>query len=415
MVFTAAVNMLLARMLAPSEMGGYYIAISMVALIAGIGRVGMGQAVIRLVSESVAVNKFGRARQAVFKSALLSLAGGIVLAFLYYFGLGDLLAKSIFHSSGISSIAGLMAFAIIILSVQRVISEAFQGFHDMRGASISGSALPPAVFIAGLLLLRAFPGHPELQKVFVTYVISAAVAVIISGVFLRPKILNLQGSGNLAYNELLSIGLPVCLINIAVFASSQADLWIVGSVLSGKDAAVYGSVQRLIIFMTLSYGFVAAIFQSTVAELYVKGENRILERIAQGLTFWGCVATGILAVLYVFWGTEILRIFFGKFYEAGYWPLFILSIGQFVSLLFGPNAMILTMTGHQTGLMALTVIIGILTVPFGIFFARISGIVGVSIITAASSVIFEFCAWFMVCRKLGIKTHANFRRAVIAA
>lgn len=409
-----AANMMLTRLLPPADVGVYYISVSVIGLIAGIGRMGMAQAVVRLVSESMAVNLPGKARQAVFKAALTALAGGIVLALLYYFGLGNVLALSVFHSGGIRSIAGLISVAIVIFSVQRVVVEIYRGFHDLRGASLFGNALPQAAFAAGLAFLWGIVEHVNLRQVFIVYIVTTAVTILITTFFLRVKIFNLRGDGHLAYGDLLSIGWPLCLVNVAVFALTQADLWIVGAFLSAKDAAVYGSVQRLVMFMTLSYGLVTAVSQSSVAELHAMGKNRMLEDITQGLAFWGCVPAGILTVLYALWGPEILRICFGKFYGGGYWPLFILSGGQLVNMLFGPNEMVLAMTGRQKELMSLIVGVGVLTVPVEIFFGRMFGIIGVSTASAASVAVLGLCSWVLVYRKLGVKPHASIRQAAIA-
>src|SRR5918999_5247938 len=59
-------NGLLARMLSPQEFGAYFLTLSIVSLGAVIGSLGLPKTVVRFVAENMGLNRFGRARRAIY-------------------------------------------------------------------------------------------------------------------------------------------------------------------------------------------------------------------------------------------------------------------------------------------------------------------------------------------------------------
>lgn len=401
-------NVLLARMLSPSEMGAYFLALSLIGIFSVLGLMGLPQVVVRLVAESMAVGMAGRAKQAIQRALLLSLAGGAVIALLFYLGVGDLLALYVLHSNGLHLIIGLIAISILVNSVQGVVGEVYRGFHDIRGASLVGSVLPQITLVGLLALLWSHQGHATLQLVFGITLISSVLTLILSGAFLRKKVSDLQGSGTTGYGELLTIAWPLCIIQVAVFIATQADLWIVGVFLIEKDVAIYGSVQKMLMLMTMTHSLVVAVAQSSVAELYAKGEKQKLERMIQGMAFAACVPSGLLLLGFVFFGGDILGLVFGEFYRAGSLPLLVLGIGQFISMLLGPAGMVLTMTGHQKSLMTVVMVTSLTTILMAVMLAKPFGVTGVATAWGIGAVMYGFGTWLLAYKKLGIKSNAKF-------
>lgn len=406
--FGLAFNVLLARMLTPEEMGAYFLAISVIALAASFGQLGLSQVVVRLVAESMSAGMLGRARQTVQRAISLSLIGGVIVALLFYFVAGEFIALHVLHSKGVYSVIGLIALTVVIVSMQGVVTETYRGFHDIRAASLVGSVLIPAVSVGLLALLWVNQEHVNLHQVFVLTVAGSIVALIVSGAFLRERITNLKGAGGVSYQELASIGWPLCLIQIVIFVATQADLWIVGAFLSEKDAAIYGSVQKLLMFMTMTHSLVVAVAQSSVAELYAKGEKKKMERMIQGLALVACVPSGLLLLAFVFFGGDILALVFGEFYRGGSVLLLFLGTGHFICMLLGPAGMLLTMTGQQNQTMIIVMVTSLATIVMAVIFAKVFGVVGVAVAWGIGAIMYGFGTWLLAYRKLGVKTHVKW-------
>jgi O-antigen/teichoic acid export membrane protein len=403
-------NVLLARMLAPNEMGAYFLALSVMSLAISLGQMGLLQVVVRLVAEAMSIELFGRARQTVYRSILLSLIGGAGVALLFYSGLGNFIALHILHSTEIASVIGLLSLSIVVWGLLGVLAEANRGFHDIRGASLIGGLLHPILFVGILLFMWVELGHTSnLRHILIAYLISSVGALLIASVYLQNRLSKIgKAGGSAAYGELLSIGWPLCLIQLAMFASTQADLWIVGSFLTKEDVAIYGAMQKILLLMTMTHTLVVAVVQSTVAELYAKGEIQKLQRVVQGAAFWACVPAGLLLVVFVFFGRDILQIVFGQFYRQAYWPLLVLGAGQFASMLLGTAGMVLTMTGHQKPLMLVIITTSVITIVVAALCAKPFGVVGVAAAWGGGAVVYGVITWWLASKLIGVKTHAKF-------
>lgn len=407
-----SLNALLARLLTLEEMGAYFLAISIITLSVSLGQLGLPQVVVRFVAESMSIGMSGRAKQTVQKAIFLSLLGGAVVALMLYCWIGDLFAISLFHSEGIRSIIALISLSILIISVQGVVTETYRGFHDIRSASLVGSVLTPIISVLILSLLWISLEHSNLKQIFVITVVSSAVALVISGVVLIRRISREQGCGSVIYRELLSAGWPLCLVQIMIFIATQADLWIVGTFLVHRDAAIYGAVQKLLLLMTMTHSLIVAVAQSSVAELYVKGEKQKLQCMLQGMAFAACVPSGMLLLFFAFFGGETLRLVFGEFYYAGGSLLLVLSIGQYISMLLGPADMLLAMTGFQKQLMLVFVLMSMVRILLAIFLIRQYGLMGVALGWSIGAVIQSYLIWRMGIKYVGVKSNANFSAVV---
>ena len=403
-------NMLLARMLAPNEMGAYFLALSVMSLAISLGQLGLLQVVVRLVAEAMSVELFSRARQTVYRSVFLSLLGGAVVALLFNLGLGDLIVVHVLHSPEMAAVIGLLSLSIVAWSLMGVIAEANRGFHDIRAASLIGGLLHPLLFTGILMFMWVELAHKaSLRDILIAYLASSIVALIISATHLQNRLGRIGGTGgSVGYSELLSIGWPICLIQLAIFASTQADLWIVGSFLTKEDAAIYGAMQKMLMLMTMTHSLVVAVAQSTVAELYAKGEKQQLQRVIQGAAFWASVPAGILFLIFAFWGSEVMQIIFGEFYRQGYLPLLVIGAGHLLSMVLGPAGMVLTMTGHQRQLMLVILATSILTIVSAALFATPFGVVGVAAAWGGGAILYGVVTWWLARKLLGIRTHARF-------
>lgn len=401
-------NMMIARMLTPSEMGSFFLALSLVSFFSVLGQIGLPQVVVRLVAESISINMFGRAKQAIYKSLIISTCSGSCVAMVFYFGLGGWISSVVLHSNTLYLIVGLISFSILINSIQGVITETYRGFHDIKAASLISSVLPQVLIVGILAVLWLIHKHVTLSQVFILTIISSIVVLFTSLFLLRKNFSELGTPGKSSYFELLSIGLPLCAIQITVFIATQADLWIVGSFLSEQDVAIYGSTQKLLLLLTMTHSLMIAVAQSSVSELFIKGEKRKLEIMIQTLTIVACFPSFLILSGYLFFGEDILTFVFGVFYKVAFVPLLILAIGQFLSMLMGPADMLLVMTGFQKKLMPLIIVGSILRILLAILLTLSHGLLGLSFAWALGAVIQSYLIKEMCVRNLDVKPNISF-------
>ena len=268
-----AVSALLARLLSPEAMGVYFLVFSLAAVSAMVAQLGMNQAVVKLVAESLGTGKPGRAARAirlVFRNGTL---GAIAVAMVVAFGGGKWLAMQAFHSPVMTTVMGLAALWIVVLTFQGLLAESFRGFHDIRLATIFGglvtSVLSAALF-GGLWVLQ---GHCELREVIALSVVAGATSALVAGIILRRRLGTLQGEGDLGQKELSRISRPQWATNLTYFLLTQAALWILGFFRPQGEVALYGAAFRLVTLVAVPLVIVNAVVPPIIAELYAQGRK----------------------------------------------------------------------------------------------------------------------------------------------
>lgn len=136
-VIGLACNVLLARLLTPQEFGTYLLVVSVVSVGALVGCLGLNNATVRLVAESMGLGRPDRTRRVIFTVFCLGLVGAIGVGLLYFLAAGGLLA-GVFGVPALATVAGLIAGLIAISTAQELLAETFRGFHDIRGATLLG-------------------------------------------------------------------------------------------------------------------------------------------------------------------------------------------------------------------------------------------------------------------------------------
>lgn len=398
-----AVNALLARLLSVSEMGAYFLGLSMAGVMVLVAQFGLPQTAVRLVAESMGQEKYGQARSRIGEVLKACMMICFPVALTYYGFGGDLITRKMLHSPLLQESTGIITLMIVLMTLQGLIAEIFRGFHDVRLASIYGGVATTFFMMILFVGIKALHGHTDLRHAFDVNLLALSITLALSGGSLWKKQRDLSGEASPDSPRILAASWRICVINLAVFVATQGDLWVVGAFLPHKDAAIYGAVLRLVLILTMTQTFVVATTQSTIAELHVKGEKQKMESIVRGLTFWLCIPSGIILLSYIVWGGSVLTMIFGEYYGAGYWPLILLCGGQFIGMLFGPVEMVLIMTGMEKPLMWLIVSTGLTGIALAMVMVRRYGLEGVSLSWAIMAILQGIGAWWMVQEKVGIR------------
>jgi O-antigen/teichoic acid export membrane protein len=148
--FTAlATNVLLARLLSKQDVGFYFLAFSVVQLGMLVGSLGLEQAVVRFVAESVGLKQFTRARRTLAWIAVLGALGALGVGIAYSV-FGRLVGGTLFHAPPLVAVNELIAGWMAVLALQTILAGAFQSFHDIRLFTIFGGLASGSLLTASL-------------------------------------------------------------------------------------------------------------------------------------------------------------------------------------------------------------------------------------------------------------------------
>jgi O-antigen/teichoic acid export membrane protein len=413
-LFTAASRLaatgLLARLLTQDEMGSFGLVFSFVTVGAMAAQLGLQQAVVRLVAESIGSARPGRARAAIRLAFRYCTAGNLVLAAFLLLGGGAWLALVIWDAPAIAaSMVGIVLW-IALWSIQVLAAESFRGFQDLRRATFYGGVITWLLVVALLGMVWLAEGQTTFERVIQIFVGCVALSLLLALIALRRRVRELPPADTLRSRELIGISLPMWVTALTAFALTQSDVWILGAFVAKKEVAIYFSATQLVTLVSMSLMLVNLVVPPFIADLYARGERKRLERILRHTaTLAGFPALLALAA-FMFFGVPILGLVYGPAFRDGATVLALLSLGRLVNVFTGSCGITMMMTGHQTKLMSITIMTSAVTVGACLLVVRPFGTLGVAAAVCVGTIVQNVAMWLSTRYYTGMWTHVGLPR-----
>lgn len=412
-----AIDSLLARLLTPDDLGVYYLAFSIVVVSASVAELGLGRAVVRLLGEGFGLYQSWRVWHIIRMVLLLGLAGALSTAIIYFL-FGGALAKYAFNVPGLAGITGLVAGWMITITLKRILTEIFRGLHDIRLASIFG--ISSEGLISGLFLLLGlgillWMKDVTLNTVILLIVISGLCSIFLAGWALyrkmkhlpRPRIEGNEPMNRLASGEVMRLALPMLFISMASLAlTTQADVWILGMFRPQEDLAIYGAAARLTMLIGIPLMIVNSVVPPIIAELNAQGEKNNLEQVLRTTATLAGLPSLLMLIVLIPCAGSILSLIYGEYYRGGAMVLALLSFGQVVSVWAGSCGLTLMMTGHQSTMMWISILLSCISIGVGTLAAWHFGIVGMAMVSAGRLIFQNLLMLVFARKRVGVWTHA---------
>lgn len=403
-----ATNALLARLLSPQDLGAYFLALSIVGVGALLGTLGMEQAVVRFVAESIGLDQFQRARRMLGKTLVFGTLGALGVGTAYLF-VGRIMVDKLFHSAVLVAVTGLVAAWIVTMTLQALLGGAFRSFHDIRLSTIFNGLTTGALITIFLGVMWLLGDRVSLTTAVLLALSAALINVMLGGWVLYRKVGHLPSRGGedhkLGAGGILSVALPLAVTNLTIFVFTQADLWIVGAFRPPEEVAIYGAAARSVVLVAMPLLVVNGVLPPLIAEMYTQGRRQQLERALRATATVAGIPAFVVLAAFILFGKPILGFVFGDYYRDGATILALLSIGQLVNVWSGAGSITLSFTGHQATIMSLTVAAGILTIAAGLVAVGPFGATGVAAAVATGISAYNISLWLVTKRKTGMWTH----------
>ena len=251
-VIGLAINALLARLLSRDGLGGYFVASSMVMIGSTVACLGMNKTVVRLVAGSLAVNRAGRARDAIRITFAVGIASALLLATVLALGPGRALATHLFGSSVVADAMPFVAGWLAAMTMQTLVAETYRGLKRFRAATLFSGLIVDVFSLAVFGTLWLQNAHPSLSEVlFIMLVVTALPAVygVIRILLKLPRMR--RGGGFTDTREVLGISLPLLIVSLsAFFVGTGVDIWVVGYFEPIDQVALYGAAAKLMFIVS---------------------------------------------------------------------------------------------------------------------------------------------------------------------
>lgn len=410
-IVTAASNVLisslLARLLSTDGFGAFGLAFSLTTGGALLSQLGLQQAGVRLIAESIGRDQPGRARASVLFAYRHVVLGILVVAAILLLGGGSWLAIELWDAPGLAGALFAVAVWMAVTSLQVLTSETFRGFKDLRFASLFGGVITGVLTLMALGGLVLWQRQASLVQVVWISAGATAVSVLLGVTLVRRRLRTLPHGESIAHREVFSISLPLWVSGVTAFALAQAALWILGSFLPKEDVGLYFAALRLVNLVSMPLVLVNLIVPPFIADLYARGEKDQLQRVVRATATIAGVPAFVVLTTFMLFGGPIMALVFSEPYEAAAPLLALLSIGYLVNVWTGSCGVTLSMTGHQTVLMRITVVSGIISVGGSLLVVHRFGTFGVAAVVGATAVLQNLWMWVAARYYAGIWTHAT--------
>lgn len=402
------VSMLLARMLTPDQLGGYFIVASVAVTGAMLAQFGTHQAVVRLVAGGLAHGDLSGVRRSLRSVFAVALTGAAIVAGGYTFGVGDWVAGSVFKSELVRAVVILTAMWIVLRHGQTLLAQTFRGFQDLQLAAVYEGGLTQ-LLLASLLVVAWITGlQMTLANAVQLTLLAFAVTLVTGGWLLRTRHLaRLPVIPGYELGSTLRLSAPLFVSSASFIVLGEMHLWLLGAVASAEQVALYGAGFRLMQLVLLPLSLVNHVIPPMVAELHARGQRqRLVQVLRVSATFAAIPALAVLAVLMVFAG-DVLGLIYGDYFRDGAVVLVIMALGQAINVFTGSPGVLLSMSDRQATLMRASLAGGLIGVATSALLVQEFGAVGAAVGYAAGLAMQNILMAVICRRSLGIKTYAG--------
>lgn len=403
------------RTLSPADAGAFFLAYSVVWVLAIVGRGGLDQVAVREVSVHLVRDETRELWAAVAGVLTLSSTFLVVIGIGIWVGGGKWLSATVFRSTALGEIPGLLAAWVIIVGLQFIVAEILRGFHDIRLASIFASNTIFGGVLSSMLVALCFVAlwaaglRLDLHLAVATVVGVAAAVGILSAWLLASKLrgLGIEKAGGVKLGALSRAGMPLLFASLSTVVLLHGDMWILGAFLADRELAVYAVATRMVKLVAMALIVTNEVLAPIIAELDVMQRRETLERALRGTATLSSVPAVGVVLVFLLSGEDVLGGLFGEHYRSGAAVLGWLSMGHLVVALTGSCGYTLVMTGYGKVLMMIAVGASAVMVVGGVIVVPYFGVEGMAAVVAVSIAI-QNVAMLIAARFLcGVWTHAS--------
>ncbi len=397
-------NALLARYLAPADVGRFFLVQSTVLVLSVVVQFGVGQAIVRHVAQA---NKTISERNSAIVAAIVLPSGIAVILSSLAIALES--SKLLVQWKELGIAPWMVCVWTSAQAISFVSSEIFRGLSDFRYASLFGGAIAGMVSVILLSLFPEFSDTFSLRQaigiICLAYITSTVYAL---ASLVRKCRISHRNLVSIPLGVLLRSGLPITWTNLLVVALYQVDIWLVGVFRPGEEVALYGAATRLASIITLIASIPYGVLPPVIAVCHAEDRTQDLERACRSSATLTFAAAFPVALVLVIFSESILGLFFGEFYRSASFAMAFLIGGHVLNAATGVRGYALIITGHERTQFLLTLAGGGVTALLCAFAANM-GSIGLVAAAAMAGMIFQCLLELVYVGKiLGVRTYMDF-------
>ena len=405
-VLSIVSGIIIVRLITPAEYGQYIYVISIVSLITGFASAGMGQLLIKEVSQLEVSLDWAKLKGLIiwsyWRMLLLSIIGMGVLGCAILYGLFEL------------DTATLLLVALITVPFvgfngnYTAISNGLRHYIKSQTPSIIGVVIFPLV-----LVVYFFNKNLTLdaKTMIVIQLCITVIVFMMSTKFLLnildnriKKALPIKNEEN--WNMMI---LPFTGLALIGVANAELATVALGRLSSLESVAIFKIASQGVLLITMLLSAANGIAAPNISRNFKEGDmEAVQDMLTKSVLFTSAVAIPMTVLLMLF-GEEILTLVFGLEYAKAAFPLRILLVGQLINILCGSVGLVLNMSGHVK--VSFRVLSYSLTINIFLMYylVPIYHEIGAAISVSASVILWNAILLYKVVRLTGLTPYFNLK------
>jgi O-antigen/teichoic acid export membrane protein len=396
----------LTRLLSPDEMGVYFLIFSLVSFSTMLSALGMGRAIVRIVSESLAVDAFGRAREAIKYVLQFGLLSSAIVAILLISGLGQMLSERIFHSSLMNNLIYYTAIWMGLFTIQRLIAEALRGLHDIRFATIFNGLIPNIIGVVVLGIVLWHYKKSDIATTLTIIIVCYALNVILALFYLvrTTNKLNRISKWAISRGDIIRTSWPLYFSALLMSGLQHGHLWLLGYYSTKESVAIFGAVFRILVLITATLEMVRLVIPPLICQLYTQGKYAKIEKILRSTATIAGLPSIVALILIFLFGKNVLHSLYGSSYILGYKALMVMSVAHLINILTGTPGVLLVMGSKEKLLLVSSIISGSIGILLSMLLIGSMDYVGVAVGAGAGIILQNLLMAGYCQKKMSINT-----------
>jgi O-antigen/teichoic acid export membrane protein len=395
-----AMQVMLARMYGPAQLGFYALGMTLVQIVNILSQLGMDNGVVRYVAHYAGEGDTARVRGTIIQALAVTFAFSVALSVMMFAGAG-FIAENLFGKPFLGTMFRAFSLSVPFFALMSMALWATQGFQTVKYATWVQQVLRPSINLV-LIVVFYLIGTRILGAV-AAYALSMAAGSVLALYYLRrvfPKLTDRSVPAKFESRALFRVSGPMI---VAGFAN-RANAWIAVGVLgvfSATDAVgIYNAAMRTAAMSGLVLLAFNGIFSPMISSLHNRNLLADLGYLYKDVSRWAFAGALAVFLLTALLARDIMAIFGEKFVPG--WPvLVVIAAAQLFSSSVGPADRMLAMTGHHRVVMLATLASVSLSLIGCVALIPLYGILGAAAATAGGIALLNVVTLAGVRRRLG--------------
>jgi O-antigen/teichoic acid export membrane protein len=309
------------------------------------------------------------------------------------------LAISVLFFVFAENIAHFFSYPAPLVQLLRIVSIIipFRIISDMLGSIITArklvlfdqlryNVMEKGSFLLGLIIVLFF--HLNLYALMVVMASSILVSFFYSIVAYNTKVrISLRGAHTTHYREWLNFSLPLLFSGFLILIISWSDRIFIGKFLTSADLGIYSVVFSLVTVLVFFQSAFSVLFVPLIAEHYARDEHDQISFIFRKAAGWVFGLSFPVFLVLLLYSKQLLTIFYGPSYAAGYLALVILSIGFLINISTGLNKEVILLHGLTKFLFLNSFFIATYNIVLNLLLVPSYGILGAAVASSSAMIL----------------------------